>query len=99
MLDGEVCGPGSVSGSNCPTWCTKALCAHVPDCADNCYEEGEACDPASMSSYGGEQEEEPVPCAGWCRSDEGGNTCGEVVCRSCDICEEWLAANSAPAGR
>ena len=61
--------------------CTRAMCPHVPDCANHCYEAGASCDPNAINSYGGggAGEAEPEPCAAWCRNEGDSNTCGEGI--------------------
>ena len=69
----------------------------VPACSADCRADGEACDPNLATSYGEPEVPETESCASWCRVDGGGNTCGEHVCRSCDICEVSLMVSNLQA--
>ena len=65
------------------------MCAHVPECQSNCYNEGEACDPnaevttASAASA----------CPSWCTMDDTDGMCrGVPACQPCPVCDEVLEA-------
>ena len=96
----STCGQEACEGckvcaniSPCPTWCNAPMCQHVTECAENCIESGEACDPDAVA-----EEASSSLCPDWCSVEEADNTCRHVpACQPCAFCTEIMEEIAAEA--
>jgi hypothetical protein len=62
----------------------------VPECLQNCVDEGEACDPNAEAAGASAAS---TACPAWCTNEDTDGMCrGVPACQPCPVCDEILEA-------